>query len=161
MKRRWFIRIVFMLPILLCLAGWGWSGTHHGVIAYRHNGRNVVGCDSFSGIVIVNYGWYGEARYNGWYYEVNSTATAHFWPKDAPHFQYVLGFGFRQLEVTKVGDGTVTYIYDLAVPFWFFIVVFSAVLFFVWRKTRPKINPKSAFPVELDKPTAEQMSKAI
>jgi hypothetical protein len=38
-----------------------------------------------------------------------------------------------------------------AVPFWFLIVVFSAVLFVVWRKTRPKIDPKTAFPVEVGK----------
>ena len=39
--------------------------------------------------------------------------------------------------------------FELAVPYWFLILIFSAVLFFVWRKTRPKLNPKMAFPVEV------------
>ena len=34
MKRRWFIRICFMLPILLCVAGCGLRGIR-GEVAYN------------------------------------------------------------------------------------------------------------------------------
>ena len=39
--------------------------------------------------------------------------------------------------------------YELSSPSWFPGAISTLVLFVAWRKTRPKINPKMAFPVEV------------
>jgi hypothetical protein len=51
-KRRWFIRSIFMLPILLCIVGWGWSVGHTDEGWYCHEGYWVC-CRTSSGFVNV------------------------------------------------------------------------------------------------------------
>jgi len=46
-------------------------------------------------------------------------------------------------------DGAAAERWIAAIPFWFPILIFSVVLFLVWRKTRPKIKAGGAFPVEV------------
>jgi len=76
---------------------------------------------------------------NPWGFGVEPLGIARFWPLGRPHGSSFLGFGFD-------GDDNALF---LSVPHWFLILVFFFVLFFVWRKTCPKINPKMAFPVEI------------
>ena len=40
----------------------------------------------------------------------------------------------------------------IALPIWFPTAFAVLGVIFVWRKTRPKINPTMAFPVEMGKP---------
>ena len=71
-------------------------------------------------------------------------------------------FGGGMVEIFSgfwtTGDGGPLYLktaYQLAlVPYWliaFPLVVLTFLLFYVWRKSRPKPNPATAFPVEMDK----------
>src|ERR1035437_8125782 len=143
MVRRWIIRIVFMMPILLCVGGWGWSGMYHSSASYSHDGH-WVGCGSGWGVVTVSLGrWSGTP--DGWEcddaYKQDDFILE---PPDTPDSHYFLGF--RRL---NHGLETPAYWYDFTVPYWFLIAMFSAVLFLVWRKTRPKIYRGGAFPVEM------------
>jgi hypothetical protein len=142
MLRRWLIRALFILPILLCVVGWVWSGTHFSWTKYSHEG-SYVACTASRGVICVKFD--GRGTSNGWACGVDSR-DAHFWPVDYPDSRSYLGFRFACF------DEMARYDYLFAVPFWFLIIVSSAVLFFVWRKTRPKINPKTAFPVEVVTP---------
>jgi hypothetical protein len=68
-----------------------------------------------------------------------------FWPPNDPALHCLLGFRYGRRDFPAHGLGG----YEFAVPYWFLIVASSAVLFSVWRKTRPKSNPATAFPVEV------------
>jgi len=74
------------------------------------------------------------------------------WPSrpNSDNSDFVLGFGHGR----ALGDGVSNTF--VAVPYWYIILIFFGLLFFVWRKTRPKINPATAFPVEL---TAKNVQK--
>ena len=148
MKRRWFIRICFMLPILLCVVGWVWGATRFAHIMYVHSGHWVA-CGPSSGFVNVAFGQ-NPRKSDGWEWSV-IPQSARFGPGGTPYF---LGFSFRHILASDM------YMYMFGVPYWFLLIIFSAVLFVVWRKTgKPK--PGRAFPVEPSQPTAEQRSKAI
>jgi hypothetical protein len=47
----------------------------------------------------------------------------------------------------------------VAIPFYFPTTISAALLWLVWRKTRPAVKGR-AFPVELEKPTGEEGGKA-
>jgi hypothetical protein len=139
MVRRWIIRSVFMLPILLCVGGWGWSVGHLTQIRYNRHGAAVF-CSTQWGSF--QFAWnpkYGE-DYPLVY--VDSQADAHFLPPDDRRvFQTDFSLpGFRYTSE----DGSA-----VDVSYWLLIVFFSIPLFVVWRKTQPKINPKMGFPVEV------------
>ena len=140
MNRRWLIRILFMLPILLCAATWLWSGTHKGQISYTHGGvgggfgtsRGVLGM-AFGTATRLPDGWDGRAGRHS--------------PKYFPRYEPGSFLGFAA-EYDR--DSTTFVVY---MPCAFPLVVFSGLLFSVWRKTRPKANPNSAFPVVITGPS--------
>ena len=144
MRRRGLIRGLFLLPLLLCVGGWAWSVTHGSTITYCQ-GDHFGGCESSWGLITVYLGR-GTGMPRGWVCQDNPAPAPNFWPRDTPDSHAFIGFGLGRM---LYEPGTV---YWLSMPYWFLIVVFSAVLFFVWRKTRPKINPQMAFPVELGRP---------
>jgi hypothetical protein len=149
MVRRWLIRAVFMLPILLCVGGWGWSARHGSVINYRQGERYLIG-SSLWGSLDVSTGGGMTATADmpeGWQCgELRYAHTHFFWPNDRPDSTFL---GFRIGNNGGMSSGA---FFEVRVPHWSLIVVFSLVLFFVWRKTRPNPHPQSAFPVELDAP---------
>ena len=148
MKRRWFIRCCFMLPIMLCVGGWGWSALYWSGIDYNNNG---CGFDFYltNGTVQMSFARSGQNSFrNGWSVEA-IPQDACFWPSDNTLYHYFLGFSFNH-NVDRPNKAD--WIYDLCVPFWFLILVLSAVLFFVWRKTRLPVKGR-AFPVEVSNPS--------
>ena len=42
-------------------------------------------------------------------------------------------------------------VYAVGVPYWSLVVAASGVFFFVWRKTRPNVDSRRAFPVGEEK----------
>jgi len=136
MKRRWVIRLIFILPILLCLGGWGWSFTHNGRIEMGRGG--IWGsCGTIWGSVTIQYDHYAPPI--GLQCDVYRESEAHLLLHPDIGF---LGFGY---------SGPPYGPHALFMPYWFLILVFSSVLFIVWRRTRPKVNPATAFPVEMGK----------
>jgi len=146
MKRRWFIRALFMLPLLLCILGWSWSAKHYGCIQYAYAGR-LFGCISASGVVNLEIGT-DKGRYDGWDWEFSSgDHPSQYWPPD-PNFNAFLPFSI-ETDTLVGGAGPVGKVYYLIFPYWFLILIFSVILFFVRRKTRPKRNTGMAFPIEV------------
>ena len=131
MKRRWFIRSLFMLPILLCLIGWGWSAGYLSGVKYQGQGWRVR-LAMRGGMIEVEH-WRDDFGQRGLHL-VNWPGPLCFWPGMGHH----LGFGYLYGSYEK----------HIALPFWFLILVFSGLLWFVWRQTRPKPNG-GAFPVEV------------
>lgn len=142
MLKRWIIRCLFMLPVLLLAGGWLWSGTHHGNIAYVHDGRAVV-CDSRQGVLDAVLGR-GLLLRNGWDGGVDPLDPARYWPQSRPHSW--LGFGVEHVRSPR-WDG-----YFVSVPYWFLLPASAGACFLVWRKTRPNMNPANAFPVDVVNP---------
>jgi hypothetical protein len=146
MLRRWIIRAVFMLPILLCVGGWAVSTKYSAQINYSYGGYRT-GCGMLGGVVNLDRGVWPNSEV-GWSYDGFPVKFRLIEPSHlkAPAF---LGFKYDHIDGPFIGEPFELKI--VFVPFWFLIVVFSAALLVVWRKTRPKINPKMAFPVEVTK----------
>ncbi len=135
-----------MVPILLCLGAWGWSRSHRTGIEYGHHDR-FAGCVSVWGTVDVQWGTTYRPLPDGLWCYASPEPISHFWPVDSM-FDSILGFAYSHTS-TRLD----TY-YLLGVPWWFLILVFSAILYLVWRKTRPRRTGR-AFPVELTAPRSE------
>jgi len=147
MLQRWIIRSMFMLPILFCVGGWGWNGIHSGWVSYSSHNGDWIECATRAGLVGV--GWGSHIKMNvyneGWRCVVKDATGDRFWPRDTPERHFFLGFDFHHY--VDAGDQK-SFLYA---PYWFFILGFSVILYFVWQKTRPKPNPRKAFPVEVGK----------
>ena len=142
MFRHWLMRFCFILPLLLCVGGWWWSGTRYGHLEFAHNNHRVQ-LETGWGVIDVNFVQFTGAIHltDGWQMGIWPQDEAHFWTLGTEH--YFMGFGFIRYAGERDAFG-----YMFAMPYWFLFVVFSAILFFVWRKTgEPK--PGRAFPVEM------------
>ena len=146
MFRRWLIRSLFMLPILLCMAGWVWGATHFTYLTYHNDGRWIAFSPSYGAIMVDGVGGKrASGMFCGWRGE-NIPISAHFWGQtksENPDYTAFLGFRFS-LRDAYGGSGP-----HFSIPYWFLIVAFSIILLLAWRKTRPALNPKSAFPVDI------------
>jgi len=145
-QQRTIIRGLFMLPISLCIVGWGWSFRHNGAIWFsRYRGPYLI-CYTEDGYIGLKYGGrdgpggYPFSGGSGFDCEVTTDGGfPNFWPGYGPN--RVLGFSFLKDMPSQI---------KATVPYWFLILIFSGVLWIVWRKTRPK--PKGgAFPVVVEK----------
>ena len=142
-----------MVPILLCMGGWVWSGTHKGEIDYARNGCFIQG-GTESGVVWVGSGGErgGTGIPDGWIFAAVPNASrlpigppAHFWPLGPAQIPSFLGFGWVRAAPASFSVGGVAYV---GVPYWLLILVFTGLLFIVWRKTSRKMI-RRAFPVQL------------
>ena len=134
MKRPWLIRSLFILPILVCVGGWVSGLTCS--IEFIHGGSNaeVYVWNSPGGICF----FYLRGEWEdpqGWHYHILRGGSV----AEGASQIFILGFRFGSEE------SSVFY----RIPFWSLTVASSGLLWFVWRKTRLKINPKMAFPVEV------------
>jgi hypothetical protein len=145
MLKRWLIRSVFMLPLLLSVVGWGVSGWYHCHLDYSKFPYSYCVGTSWGTVSICRYTYGSDYPYPiGWDYQAMPNPSVRFWPEITfasapPHF---LGF--------SLFHGSVGFAYAdvLDAPYWFLILLFGIALLFVWRKTRKPIELR-AFPVEL------------
>jgi len=142
MTRRWLIRSIFMLPILLCMVGWGWSESHGVAVVYVHRRLHFVECGTGSGRIWLF--WVqadalrsppGELSYRSWRGPVAHPVL--------PGEMAWLGFRFSHIEVVSYRERTV------AVPYWFPLLLSALLLLLAWRTTRPHPGGAQGFPVEL------------
>jgi len=152
MIRRWLIRCLCLLPLAVCVAGWGWSYSRWAYGGYeggvQENWRlGWVGIDRgwiFAGIQ------HGDIQWG--HVPMNSRSEWFLLAAETTHDNTNLLFG---------GDGTVSeclgffwtrftyranYSYALRIPFYFPTLLFCSLLLLVWRKTGQK-KPGGAFPV--------------
>ena len=147
LSRRVILRTVFLLPILLCLAGWLWSSTNSTGVCYG-DGDRAVYLGTEVGIVRVEEAA-GFARL-GWWWGNDPLNPPQFWPPmTARTHTWFLGFSYRYDDFMLPRPG---HFRGFAIPYWFPLVVSGSVFAWVWRKTRRKPAP-SAFPVEVAAPS--------
>ena len=142
MSRRWLIRYVFMLPLLLCVVGWAWSGTHVGWVRCIRGGHWLE-CYTASGAIFVDTGW-GNPAANGWLCGIRVTPAVSFWPGSKLPFASFLGFSLNY------GAWEGQHYFRCGVPYWILISLFALALFFFWRNPKQK-KPGGAFPVEVNR----------
>jgi len=98
------------------------------------------------GTLDVGLAWEGPTILYDGVSEIQLEDYADFWiPPSKHHF----GFSARR-EIGLAGPSF--YLKNaFSMPLWFLILVFSAILFVVWRKTRGGVRTAAAFPVEVEK----------
>jgi len=141
MMKRWFIRSIFILPILFCVAGWAWSGWYSAGFDYMQECHGVQG-GTQSGVIYLIYGDRTGSWSNGFHYRVGRRGRASFWPEynPLPDFNQ-----FLRCSLFTFGG---TFGFDLEVPYWFPIVECSLALLLVWRSAHPR-QLGQGFPVEM------------
>jgi hypothetical protein len=132
MKRRWIIRGLFIGLLLLCVVGWLWTFNSGGYLR-----GEVWAIHLWAGDITVARWASGPAKSDFQLYFERSMLRGQ-WRQ-----QGLLGF-----RVQKGPLGMA-----VGVPFWFLIATSSAIVWLVLRKTRPKIDPAKAFPVEAKQST--------
>jgi len=131
-----------MLPVLLCVVGWGWSVGHVTFVGYWSAKHGIDLCTRWGGISAE---WATERDTSGLGWDGGGfKAVEHFWwpPEYGTSF---LGFRFQHLCLVLPYPDDSYYVF---VPYWFLIVIFGFILFLVWRKTRP-MKSGQGFPVIL------------
>ena len=147
MVKRWIIRSIFMLPILLCVGGWGWSFGHWNTLEVAAGKLHRLGLENAYGCLWVHY--FGGGLSSGFWWvghgSIDSVERC-IVPRWKSCF---LGFSYWHEPL----GWRMPIHWQVMVPYWFLILVFAGLLYFVWRKTgKPK--PAGAFPVEVHVPPA-------
>ena len=141
MVKRWGIRSVFLLPLLLCLAGWGTS--YYWWIQYVQTGRPSCTVESFHGALVFER---EAAELTGGF--KCGRITPEMVEMEDPVFRF-LGFGFLLHDTPDLADMRI-----IEVPYWFLVLVPAICFFVAWRKTRARNDPRTAFPVVTPLPAA-------
>jgi hypothetical protein len=139
MVRRWIIRSFAILLVVACSVMWvrSYSFITGG---YAQSGRYAVNIGASRGRLFV--GWVENGGgMDGFHYSNHARSGLDYLPDHD-----FLGFSVQTYRFNA------RFFRSCGIPFWFVIVIFSTVLFFVWRKTR-KVNPATAFPVVTTKVT--------
>ncbi len=138
MIKRWLIRALFILPLMLTVSGWAWSAIRNSDAMYS-TGTTFLTLYSCQGV----FGWeyYDETSvpFTGLAFQSLPQAKIRPWPRDDSINLYHLGFGVRRTTLTGRG---------WAVPYWLPTAIFSGLLILIWRASRPKPGVETAFPVE-------------
>ncbi len=147
MVKRWNIRGVFMLPVLLCLMAWAWSYGHGDAVTFATDQRLRTAVSEGGSLRLLSCPpWLMGGSAPGW----------HFYDSAVPAGQrrilvhgadylvpLYLGFAWQRFPSTPASRSA----WYLAIPYYLPLAVFSLLLVFAWRCTRPR-PPLPAFPVE-------------
>ena len=130
--KRWIIRSFFIGLLLLFVGGWAWS--YHTESNINYGGRNFWEATCNWGNFSLGWISYNN-RHDGW--EV-FTNPARDWN--------VTGGSWVAFDTVNEPNKK-----SVIIPFWLPTILLATLLWLVCRKTRPKINPRKAFPVEITK----------
>ena len=150
MVRRWLIRSLFMLPLLLCVCGWAWSLTHFGRVFCRIHGHQMQ-LGTVGGEVMVLDIQSEPPWHDGWGGVAESQSYLGFWPAFNPGHPIVPGLGWNHYTQPKPASLDV---YEIYIPYWLLIPPFLTLLFAIWRMPRRRIVIH-AFPMEPTKTTEQ------
>ena len=145
MIRRWIIRGLCIWTLLLCIGLWILCGIRYGYLWYESHNRELT-LDAINGQIRIN--CYRDTHIRAsWGYRIFRNDPSQFWPSlqeprpdDAIHHFYYAGFSFY----SSNGDP----LWEVSIPGWFPTLLSAALLWFVWRKTRPT-QLGQGFPVEV------------
>ncbi|MCL2639467.1 MAG: hypothetical protein FWD53_01345 [Phycisphaerales bacterium] len=144
MTFRWLIRSFTIALLTLCLGLWAWSYFRYFSIAYNPSPGKCHFMDTYTGGVLFGSTNGIDWSPPGW----RLTHNHHVQPLlELPVGKRFLNFGyFRQ------GSTPANTVWGLGIPFWFPSLLFTGLLWFVWRQTRPKPAWRG-FPVEVTQPS--------
>ena len=145
--RRWLIRGFFLGLLVLCAGGWAASGKWWTNAGYSGN-QSIWEIKVTKGkawiFVFPNHvrGHYDVGWFVNWFPITESDQFNEDGLED--ECQHFLGFSVMQRW---------SYPFEIwcGVPFWFLSCVLALASWWAWRKTRPLLIPKTAFPVEVVK----------
>ena len=142
MIRRWLIRSFFIAFVVICVGAWVGSTLYDDGLSWGSRGRlwrceGGVGSSGGRCSLAVTWGEFGGGS-RGWSFlhQCHKGPISHLNGVD-----YTFA-GFR-LQYSTVGYS----MYEAEIPFWFLTLVCACLLWFVWRKTKPK-PLGGAFPIE-------------
>ena len=154
MHQRWLIRTCFLIPVILFASLWLMSIQNNARISYMHVGyeKNL---GTFWGVIW--FGWGQDVSFrpvvlppDSWQM-TNMPMASHILSSEFMESKPYLGFAYNYRESPSRG-----HVYEyraLAIPIWFPLSMATASFLLVFRKTRPKPNPKTAFPIEPTNPS--------
>ena len=127
MVKRWVIRGVFMLPILLCACGWVESSGHYDAVFWvRGRGCVFISDEGIVSLVYVR----AELPFEGWCWQHTDVSTEQrLLPEDPAQYG---GFGYGH-----EGSST-TEMCWVSIHYYFPLFLFSVLLVDVWGKTRAR-----------------------
>jgi len=149
MTRRWLIRCLFLLPMVLSVAGWGSSyvyslstswfdGQYHKSMCTLSNWALEI----YGGQILVTWDWASDER--TWRFAVDRLVSDELAGMKAYLDDQGVGFlGFRKGRFTNAHGQ-----WFVSVPFWAPTILSGLALTAVWRRTRSH-RPTGAFPVEV------------
>ncbi|MCL2639256.1 MAG: hypothetical protein FWD53_00270 [Phycisphaerales bacterium] len=152
MKRRWLIRAIFITLLTLSLTGWVFSALYFCTASLWRGHREIKVMTAQGGVCFHSIRYNGSVTGNHWNYFCCYYPTQ-FWPaysvkRNSGWGFYFFGFGYSHSD--RLSYKVMAFNQTVTLPFWFFILLSAAGLWFVWRKTRPKLDPRTAFPVEVN-----------
>src|ERR1035437_9628380 len=143
MKRRWIIRSFFIGLLLLCVGGWVWSYKYGWIFRYsRHNGGSVRSHWGKIHLTWMDDSWAPFPTERWHIYPADAAIDANYikYIHNGHYSHHCLGF-FITIEADSM---------FVVIPFWFPTTISAALLWLVWRWTRPRVQGR-AFPVEIAK----------
>jgi len=142
MKRRWIIRSFFIALLGLCVSAW--IATFYRTLSAVYNDIPTVSIGSTRGNLWMFYfSMPSPSHSHGLFLSILPFGMDRTYYEDDLH--HLIGFAWGSLNVMLPPD---TPAKVLRIPFWFPTALSAGLLWFVWRKTRPKADGR-AFPVEL------------
>jgi len=138
MKLRWLLRIFAIALLTLCLSVWIWSYFRSLSIGYCPSLGKSYWVDTHMGGAFLSSSG-GIWSSPGWRFQHIHHAFPLSEVSELLDFKSFLGFGYFHVADT---------VWGVAIPFWFPSLLSAALLWFVWRQTRPKTAGRG-FPVEV------------
>ena len=139
MKRRWIIRSFFIGLLLLFAVGWSFSFRYDWQIEYFGKGEWTLGSN------------WRELRFG--YVRLGDSGKFFWTCDDASPERNGTGIAGVDFSLVKATEHLGVVGLQLPVAYWHATCISGLALRLVWRKTRPKVDPRTAFPVELSKET--------
>jgi len=144
MIRRWIYRSLCLGLLLLCGGGWLASHAYSYCLTYstKHQwlytqivgGSLCAGWDTYSDQISAwpfGLSFYTHRADDNYDHDYINTRS------------HALGF-YANMQTSSSRQS-----WAVGIPFWFLTLLASAITCWVWRKTRPKPNPATAFPIEI------------
>jgi len=163
MKRRWFICGIFIALLTLVVGGWATSAWYACGAYFRCGERGMgvqcIECDSVDLYFArtFNHGLlFGTDPYYAF-----AVRHPYVHPGTRKDGYWFIGFGYKSTFLKADGGiGRIIFKdWTFTIPYWFLTLLSATALWFVWWKTREQIDPRTAFPVELNPPTPQVACK--
>lgn len=149
------IRGLFLLPLLLCVGGWGWSVGYHAILQHTYDESTIFYGTRWGSVYVVwdeKSGSPVTSKPSHWSSQIR-TSQIRILALENPAgamMGYKVSFGgFHYFKTGLADNERVWTLGFIGVPYWFLMIFFAGGLLFVWRKTRGKASAETAFPVEI------------